>query len=217
MIHCVVCSTEKHPREAEHGLLCHGDSNRILRHLRELEEYLPTLSLLRSPGGMEPIGKASFGPRSPANDAAIVHTDPRSGTEVITDARGEVKAEYGALGVVSSWASVVVEGRNVKPSPSAFLDIGLLRRNHDWVVRQAWVDEYARELKFVHAAVRKEAHDEVPKPVGKCIRFENNRECKGDVYELDDASGVICSRDKRHKYTGLDLDRLRVAQDGETA
>lgn len=231
MIHCVVCSTEKHPREAEHGLLCHGDSNRILRHLRELEEYLPTLVLLKPAVGITEYTSSQFGSRSPANDAVIAHADSRSDVTAYDKEEGRYwlacgcyvgdPCEHGrdlsALGVVRSWAAIVVEERCVKPAPSAFLDISLLRRNHDWIVHQPWVDEYASELRQVHAAVRVLAHDPVPRPVGRCIALDRRGDdCGGDVFELDDASGVKCSKCNRI-YTGLDLDRLRVAQDRETA
>lgn len=213
MIHCVVCSTEKHPREAEHGLLCHGDSNRILRHLRELEEYLPTLSLEKSPAGSEPVTGPGFGSRSPANDAVLVHTDPRSD---YSDRDGVMTGELGALGVVSSWAQVVIEERCIKSSPSAFLDISLLRRNHDWIAHQSWVDEYASELRQVHAAVRVLAHDPVPRSVGSCISIDRRGyDCGGQVFEMDDASGVKCSKCSR-RYDGTALIRFRLAQDGAT-
>lgn len=248
MIHCVVCSTESHPREAEHGLLCHGDSNRILRHLRELEEYLPTLSLEKSPAGSEPVTGPGFSSRSPSNDSVIVHTDPRSGADFLTrqvtkprydkhgnqvlDGHGRPVADpvlnengdpvveaigepsMGALGVVSSWAQVVTEERGVKPSTSAFLDISLLRMNHDWIAHQVWVDEYASELRQVHAAVRVLAHDPVPRSVGSCISIDKRGyDCGGQVFEMDDASGVKCSKCNR-RYDGTDLIRFRIAQDG---
>jgi hypothetical protein len=210
---CVVCSTEKKPMEAEGStLVCFNDSNRILRRLRELEEYLPTLHLLKPATGIQEYSTVVFGPRSPANDAVLVHTDPRSGTEVTELQDGTVVAEYSALGVAVSWAAVVVEERGVTPAKTPMMSLVLLRQNHDWITKQPWVDEYAAELKEVHRSVRALAFDPIPTPVGKCIRFKRDRECKGDVFELDDASGVRCSK-CGDIYTGLDLERFRVAQE----
>lgn len=248
MTHCVICSTEKHPREAEHGLLCLKDSNRILRWLRELEEHLPTLVLLKPAVGSSDVIKSQFGSRSPANDSVLVHTDPRSGADFITkqvtqprydkhgnqvldghgrpvqdpvlDEHGEPVVEavgepsMGALGVVASWADLVAEERGVRPEKTAFLSLSLLRRNHDWIVHQPWVDEYAGELRQVHAAVRVLAHDPIPRSVGKCISIDKRGDdCGGQVFELQDASGVKCSRCSR-RYDGTDLIRFRIAQDG---
>lgn len=204
---CVV-GNENLDEKRDGPLVCFRCSNRILRHLRELEEYLPTLSPEKTVGG-DSGRKSGFESSSPANDAVLIHQDPRSGWDELDG--------YGALAVLISWASLVVEERRnewAKSKTSYGLpdSVLILRRNHSWIVQQPWVDEYAGELRSVHAAVRALAHDPVPRSQGKCIRWHGNVECKGDVFELDDASGVRCSRCKAI-YTGLDLDRLRVAQE----
>lgn len=208
---CVV-GNEDLDEKRDGPLVCFRCSNRILRHLRELEEYLPTLSAEKTVGG-DTGRKTGFESTSPANDAVLMHQDPRSGTEVITRHDGTLIAEHGAFGVVVSWAAMVREERDLAPPKRATLatEAGCLRSSHSWIVEQPWVDDYAAELKSVHAAVRALAHDPVPRPVGKCIRFEGKDECRGDVFELDDASGARCSKDKRHIYTGLDMVRLRAA------
>lgn len=206
MTPCVVCSKKRdEKRDDQCGLVCFRCSNRILRYLRELEEYLPTLSLEKGSTGSREYQRPVFGSRSPANDTVIFHTDPRSQWD---DLDGN-----GALAVVGSWGDLVAEERGIRPALTAFLAIGLLRRNHDWITQHPWVDEYAAELKQVHAAVRALAHDPVQKSQGKCIRFEGNVECRGDVFELDDASGVRCSKNKNHVYSGLDLVRFRASQE----
>jgi hypothetical protein len=202
---CVVCPK---PQQADAGLVCFSCSNRILRYLRELEEYIPTLSLEKRIGGPE-RRSPGFSSQSPANDAVIMHTDPRSD---YSDREGHLAEELSALGVVSSWARVVVEERGVKPSPSSFLDIGLLRRNHDWICRQPWVDEYAGELRQVNTAVRAVAHDPVPQWLGKCIKVDQHSECNGDVYEAIEIGGARCSN-CHEEYTGLSLVRFRTAQE----
>lgn len=209
MSECVICPPSK-VMTAERGTqACFSCGNRILRHLRELEDIIPTLSLEKTVKPDASGASTGFGSQSPANDAVIVHTDPRSDS---SDKWGNLTDELGALSVVDRWAQVVVEERDITPPSTAYLSIPLLRSNHQWVVSQPWVDEYADELRQVHAAVRALAHDPIPQSVGQCIAVHSHGECRGAVYELDDASGVRCSVCHR-RYDGLDLARFRAAQE----
>jgi DNA-directed RNA polymerase subunit RPC12/RpoP len=199
---CVVCPKLQ---QADAGLVCFSCSNRILRHLRELEEYLPTLSLLKRVVG-ESRHSPGFASQSPANDTAVHHTDWRSGWDALDG--------LGAVATLHSWARAVREDRAFQPPHYVTLttELEALRANHSWLTHQPFVDEYARELREVHMAVRATAADPVPRSVGKCIHFKNHQECKGSVYELDDASGARCSR-CGDVYSGLDLVRFRTAQE----
>lgn len=205
MTTCVVCPGAK-PKEAEAPkLVCFACSNRILRYLRELEHYLPTLSLLKTVGGKGGGRKPGFGSSSPANDTAIHHTDWRTTPSALDG--------VGAVATVHEWAKNVREGRSLQPpaSLSFWGEIEALRHNHAWIVCQEWAADYATELREIHSAVRAAANDPIPRSVGKCIHQLKHGECGADVYELADASGVQCSACGRI-YTGLDYDRLRVAQ-----
>lgn len=204
MTDCVVCPGAK-PKEAEDGkLVCFACSNRILRCLRELEDYLPTLSLLKTVTGGQ--GRSNgFGSKSPANDTAIFHTDWRTNWSALDG--------MGAVATIHSWATALREERDfgLPRHVSLASEVDALRHNHSWIICQPWVDEYAAELRQVHAAVRAAANDPIPRSVGRCIHQLKHGECGCDVYELPDASGVKCSGCGRI-YTGLDYDRLRVAQ-----
>lgn len=206
MSECVVCPGAK-PAQAEAGKqVCFRCSNRILRDLREIEEYLPTLSLLKTVTGGE--GRSpGFGSRSPANDTAIHHTDWRTTPSALDG--------MGAVATVHEWAKNVREGRGMEPPASLTFwgEVHALRVNHAWIVCQEWVADYAGELREIRAAVRAAANDPVPRSVGRCIHQLKHGECGADVYELPDASGVKCSNQECGRiYTGLDYDRLRVAQ-----
>lgn len=205
MERCEVCRSESSQREPG-WVVCFSCGNRVLRWLREVEEYLPKLSLIKPVGHSEPVSGPGFGSRSPANDSVIHHTDWRSGWDELDG--------HGALGVIGSWAAMVREERGLKPPkrPTLTTEAHVLRDQHSWIMRQDWAAEYSSELRGVWVAVRALACDPVPKPVGKCIRFHNSVECRGDVFELSDASGVRCSRCKA-LYTGLDLLRFRHAQE----
>lgn len=222
---CVICERNRDSTDPE-ALLCLKCGQRILRHLRELEEYLPTLSLLKPVVGSTEYISSQFGSRSPANDAVITHLDPRSDVTAWNPETsrywrscgcyvGECphRPDLGAVNIVGSWARLAAEERGVTVEAHWIQQIGLLRRNHSWVCQQPWVDEFAAQLRQVHSSVRALAKDPVPRSVGKCISLDQRGdECRGDVFEMDDASGVRCSKCRR-LYSGLDLDRLRVAQE----
>lgn len=207
MTDCQVCPPSK-PREAEQGKqVCFHCSNRILRLLRELEEYLPRLSLLKGRGGSE-RGRPGFGSSSPVHDAAIHHTDWRTTPSALDG--------MGAVATVHEWATNVREGRGIDPpaSLSFWGEVEALRHNHAWIVCQDWVADYAAELREIHAAVRATAGDPIPRSVGKCIAIRQSGECGADVFELADASGVKCSdRACGRTYTGVALIRLQLSNE----
>lgn len=202
---CVVCPPGKQDKAEGGSLVCFSCSNRILRLLRELEEYLPTLTITKTvkDGGR---GAPGFGSQSPADDNVLHHTDWRSGWDALDG--------LGAVATIHSWAKAVREDRAYEPPRYVTLstEIAALRNNHSWLICQPFVDEYAAELREVHSAVRAAANDPVPKSVGRCITVHTHGECGGKVYELPDFSGVKCSTCNRI-YTGLALDRLRVSQE----
>lgn len=203
-----VCPVHKPADEWQAGQkACFRCSNRILRQLRELEEYLPTLSLYKTVSGGEGR-KKGFGSSSPANDTAIHHTDWRTTPSALDG--------MGAVATIHEWAESVRDERGIDPPErmSVFAELHALRHNHAWIICQAWVADYATELREIHSAVRAAANDPVPRSVGRCIQILKHGECGADVYELPDASGVQCSNQAcRRVYTGLDLDRLRIAQE----
>jgi len=237
---CVICSTDqRHVQAQEPGLVCFKDSNRILRWLRELEEWVPVLPTLKMATGIREYQRPQFGSRSPANDAALVHADHRSALHAYELRDGERvsvltcgcpafsgcehRQELGAVAVVASWAAAVREELDMPPGrPDAFSDdVTLLRRQHHWITQQPWVDEYAKELRDADHAVRAIVGDPVPRSQGKCIRWKRDKECKGDVYEFVNVvsveprrveSGAKCSK-CGEIYNGLDLERFRVAQE----
>lgn len=207
MSNCVACPPERAKTAEPHKLVCFNCSNRVLRCLRELEDYLPTLSLLKTVTG-DPGRKTGFGSSSPANDSAIHHTDWRTTPSALDG--------MGAVATVHEWATQVREDRGVEcPTKlTVFAELEALRTHHAWIMNQPWVADYAQELREIHSAVRSVANDPIPRAVGRCITIRQGGECGADVYELPDASGVKCS-DKAcgRIYTGLDLDRLHVAQE----
>jgi hypothetical protein len=98
------------------------------------------------------------GPRSPAVDAILVHTDPRSVTAV--------HASPAALAAVAGWARTVREDLSLDTPPDRMLgtvpagritmerELGTLRFNWDWVLDQPWLEGFAAEMGAVLEALR---------------------------------------------------------------
>lgn len=205
VLRCVVCPPTA-PRRADDGqLVCFSCSNRILRQLRELEEYLPTLSLEKRRGASQ-RGAPGFASASPADDTVVHHTDWRTNWSALDG--------LGAVATIHQWARAVREDRAYEPPRYVTLatEIEALRANHAWLTCQPFVDEYARELREVHGAVRAVAGDPEPRSVGRCITVHRHGECGGKVYERPDAGDVQCSTCHRI-YDGTDLVRFRTQQE----
>ena len=207
MTDCLACPGAK-PKPAEDGKqVCFACSNRILRHLRELEEYLPHLSLLPSRGDGS-RGRPGFGSATPVNDAVIHHTDWRTTPSALDG--------MGAVATVHEWANLLRDGRGLQPpARTTFIgEVEALRVHHSWIVCQDFVGDYARELREITAAVRAVAGDPVTRSVGKCtaITVYKQGECGADVYEMPDATGVKCSDGSCGKvYDGVAMLRLQLA------
>lgn len=91
------------PYRAAPGLhTCHPCSDRLRRTLGHIESTYTTVTAIHEliPGGHGPSGvRTPPGPRSPANDTVLVHTDPRSKWD----------QQPAALATVESWARAVRE------------------------------------------------------------------------------------------------------------
>jgi DNA-directed RNA polymerase subunit RPC12/RpoP len=205
--HCVVCPP-KSPRKAEQGgyLVCFRCSNRILHWLRELEDYIPTLTVTKTVRGNDGRTPPGFASSPPADLDVLFHTDWRSDFDSLDG--------QGVLNNLHMWARTIREDRAVDPPERVTLtsEIACLRGSHQWITCQPYVDEYAGDLRQLHAAVRASANDPVPQAVGACITVQQSGECGGTVYERADLEAVQCSTCHRI-YTGLELVRLRAAQE----
>lgn len=121
--------------------------------LTTIAELTPTGSGDNSGGS-----RAVPGPRSPAVDALIVHTDPRSVTEP-----GRSPA---ALASIAGWAREVREERSLDTTPDQMIatvpagritmarEVTTLRRNWDWILGQPWLEGFAEEIHGVLNALR---------------------------------------------------------------
>ena len=160
------CAFNHHDRDgnqthAETGLLvCWRCSTALRRDLDELETLYTgaTADDELIPSGTPDGGGARTvaGPRSPAVDALLVHTDPRSVT-----GPGESPA---ALAAIAGWARLIRTDRSVDVPPDQMLrtvplgrismtrELETIRFHWDWCMAQTWVLDFAAEIRgIVHA------------------------------------------------------------------
>ncbi len=132
-------------RCAEHLAQLLGDLADRYATLQEADELIPHSTGER--------GSPGFGPRSPAVDALLVHSDVRT--------RWTSEHGYGALAVVESWARMIREEtsldtpprqmRNTVPAGRATMarELRTIRWNWDYVLSAPWLDDFAADMRDV--------------------------------------------------------------------
>lgn len=164
------------PYRAAPGLhTCHPCSDRLRRTLGSIETTYATVTAIHEliPGGHGPSGvRTPPGPRSPANDTVLVHTDPRSAWN----------DQPAALATVESWARLIREDLSVDVPPDqmhATVPIGrvtmarelaTLRFHWDWLMGQdTIVADFAADMHAVLNALRAvDAQQARALRVGRC-------------------------------------------------
>lgn len=169
-------NAERIPFRAAPGLLvCHRCSDDLRTVLDDIDDLYRAVTDIDDliPGGHGDTGGARKppGPRSPAMDAVLVHTDHRT--------RGNDRPA--ALACIEGWARLVREERSLDVAADQMLttvpagritmgrELGTLRFHWDWIMAQAWVDDFAVEMADLARALRQVSRLEVPVlRIGKC-------------------------------------------------
>lgn len=177
---CVFGCTDRDSttRQAAPGLLvCHPCSHRIHRDLDELERLYDgatDIDELIPAGSPDNVGGHSVaGPRSPAVDALLVHSDPRSVTPP--------GAPPAALAAMAGWARLIREDTSVDIAPDKIRatiptgkitmvrELATIRWHWDWLMAQAFVEAFADEIRAVAAALKQVRRMEPPTlRIGRC-------------------------------------------------
>lgn len=189
-------NAEKIPFRAAPGLLaCHQCSERLRTVLDAIAAVYERLTEVDElvPGGHGDTGggRKPPGPRSPAVDGLLVHSDPRSVTGV--------RESPAALASIAGWARLVREERSLDVAPDRMRDtvpagrvsmareLATLRFHWEWIMGQPWVDDFAAEMRDLLAALRRVGRLDAPElRIGKCpvvlVLLELGN---GDTIDLD--------------------------------
>lgn len=176
-------------RAAPGRVACTSCTDRVWRDLSRLQLLYDGVTDVDEliPGGSPDStgGRSVPGPRSPAVDALLVHTDPRSST-----GPGESPA---ALASIVGWAKLVREDTTVEVAPEFMLavvpkgritmgrELAAIRGAWPWVTEQAWFDAFAEEVRGVINALQ-----EVRRMKDKSIRIGG---CEKALAVFDAADG----------------------------
>jgi predicted RNA-binding Zn-ribbon protein involved in translation (DUF1610 family) len=144
-------------RAAPGRVACTSCTDRVWRDLSRLQLLYDGVTDVDEliPGGSPDStgGRSVPGPRSPAVDALLVHTDPRSAT-----GPGESPA---ALASIAGWARTVREDTTVEVAPEFMLavvprgrvsmgrELAAIRGAWPWVTGQPWFLDFATEVRGV--------------------------------------------------------------------
>jgi hypothetical protein len=150
---CVLCCTYGYDRPfpaAPGRYACQPCEERLMGMLGDLADRYATLQTADElvPHSSGERGSPGFGPRSPAVDALLVHSDIRT--------KWSSEHGYGALAVIESWARLIREETGAQPPTGrARMDRELrtIRWHWDHVMRSRWVDEFAREVQEASRAL----------------------------------------------------------------
>jgi hypothetical protein len=225
-VKCLVCLKN------ESGTLyeCPACQLVMVRKLREIEEYAAIIGATTAPTrGSNGRGSPGYRSTPPVNLDKLVALDIRSraaGSDEWRDEElrwpddgGSTRSILGTLAGLVEWI------REERDEPRSFTDArtivgecGYLRSITSWARGQQWVDTLAEDVGALHRQVRALAHDRPPGPLGSCLTVT----CDGTVYRFnlhgdqsrEDAGRCDgCGR----TYSGVDLVRLAVAQNGASA
>ena len=191
---CVVCRRET--KQADNGLLCRSHDAWLRHVVADIFDAYALLPHFFEPGTAVDDGRQVKGtridPPAPIRLDVVALLDRRT-------KRLHPGDPVPVLGIVETWAELVCEERGIqrKPGPVYLSGVlGVLERHHDWIVQQAWVDEYARELRECRAALNSAIGDHAPRSVGRCpVLSSDDTECNGPLHQ--DRYGrlsVTCAR-----------------------
>ena len=194
-----IAPTRKAPHSAAPGrYLCHPCADQLATTLADITTVYATLDTVEEliPGGHgDTGGRKPAGPRSPAVDDILVHTDPRSSGN----------DHLAALATVESWARLVREELGAQaPSGRITMDreTATLRFHWDWLMSQPWVNEFGAEMAELLRALRTVGRLTVPTMrVGTCPRVVPHllddgsivgATCGASLTVRVDAEGIRC-------------------------
>lgn len=209
---------------------CPDCRDHLVDDLTEIERRYP---LLDARYGIDPdtaTGGAGFGTRPPGRVDIWVARDERSLPYRIADDYVESDAPVRSVGrTLASWAELIAETRGEDTAPPRGVDelTRWLIRRIEYIAR--WPDdgpELALDVRRLRNQLRSLTGEPNPKPAAYCIRFEPGPdgapvECGAAIFApagtADRTSAVTlrCTGPTQHRYTGTDILRLIIANEGD--
>jgi hypothetical protein len=182
--------------------------------LDDIEDYLRVITPERLRRGAE-RGSPGYHSASPADDTVISMLDRRStanGGMFDTEPEDEPDDTVPVVGTVVGWAQIVVDELDLDDLPATLEGaVQLLRGRAGWLCRQGWIGDAADEIGRVHRQLAAAVADLPDKPIAACIEIRREP-CQGAVFWVPGRDEARCSTCRR-RYAGLDLVRLRIAQE----
>lgn len=214
----IAACTVLDPVVGEGALVCERCQRALVRQLGEIEDYLHLVSPERLQRGAE-RGSPGYHSASPAADNVIAMFDPRSklngGFDDSAPEDDYENAPDHVVPVVSTivgWAQLVVDELDLDDLPATLEGaVQLLRGRAGWMCEQGWIGDAADEIGRVHRQLAAAVADLPDKPIAMCIEIRREP-CQGAVFWVPGRDEARCFRCGR-PYAGLDLVRLRVAQE----
>jgi hypothetical protein len=173
----------KDPANARKGLVCDSHQRWIKSTLVDIMESLSLLPHFYEPGTAIDDGRQVHGTR--IDPAAPVRLD----VVALLDRRTQQwhpSDPVPVMAVIESWARLVREERDleIRTGPAILSEeVQLLTRHQDWIITQAWVDDYASEIRSIQTALRNAIGDHAPRAVGKCPIVTEHGTCAGNLYQ----------------------------------
>jgi hypothetical protein len=171
------------PKKAQHGFICANHYEKLGSALEDILELCSLLFYFYEPGTATDDGRQVHGtridPPSPVRLDVVALMDPRTKQLHPSD-------PVPVLAIIESWAKLVREERGLEaPTTTSILseEIHLLSRHWAWIVEQAWVDDFANEIRDCQSALKSAIGEHSPRPVGKCPITTDEGTCQGNLYQ----------------------------------
>jgi hypothetical protein len=209
-----------HRDDAEHeqhvGLLCRWHRNRLDLIVGEVATNLPLLLMIQV-AGSAPKDSApktrhmkSSSPPAPANLDVLTLLDKRTSSVqypqlLESDGLPADMSRPGTpvLAVIASWVLLVADERPLTTQlPSSALgQLDLLRRHHDWIAAQPWVDDYLTEMTELKRAMSTALRDNTHRFMGRCYLIgEDGQVCNGELLQENGTEFVQCRKARSHQW-----------------
>ncbi|HYH63360.1 MAG TPA: hypothetical protein VD866_01540 [Urbifossiella sp.] len=208
--------------------ICPDCRDHLVDDLTEVARRYP---LLDARYGVDPEarGGPGFGSRAPGRVDVWTARDERSLPYRLVEDYVESDTPIRSVArTLATWADLIVETRGEETAPprTVFELTRWLVRRIEYIAR--WPDdgpELARDIRQLRNQLRSLTGEPNPKPAAYCIRFEPGpdgtpTECGAAIFgpppTVDRTSAVSlwCTGDPRHRYTGTEILRLIIANEG---